>query len=245
MSPSRAVWTLMINWNRSKDGFKPCAEKPTTTSSEDFFSPVPSNPAKTQVRSPSVLLLFRLKYKEIPSVLLLTVPRGLQAQPGCRTLGQRYYIPSGRQSAWAGARELAGVGRQWSRRVVMDRLIRHGTANVLWHRRMMKRFVGPGIISLISWLVALKLLCSQHRCSRVEKAKKKKKKENNSGICASGPGLSSLRVFPRGQGCSLFWWSVYWHSQKVSGRRQVDASPVQKVKQKGGALKLEANLWDL
>lgn len=90
MSHSRVVWTLMINLNSSKDGFKPCTEKPTTTSLEDFFSLLPSNTAKTHIRSPPVLLLSHLKHREISSVFLLTVPWGLQAQPGCWTLQSRY-----------------------------------------------------------------------------------------------------------------------------------------------------------
>lgn len=54
-------------------------------------------------------------------------------------------------------------------------LIRHGTANMLWHWKITKRFVGPGITSLTGWLVANKLLYSQHRRNRVKKAKEDKK----------------------------------------------------------------------
>lgn len=100
----------------------------------------------------------------------------------------------GLQIAWTGAREFAAgclpfprdpqtsvcctacQGNHWrTRRVLIALLIRHGTANMLWHWKITKRFVGPGITSLTGWLVANKLLYSQHRHNRVKKAKEDKK----------------------------------------------------------------------
>lgn len=157
----------MINPNSSKDGFKPCTEKPTAAL-EDFFSPLPCNTAKIHIHSPFILLLFHLVSREIPSVSLLTVPWGLQARSGCCTLWPQP-LPACWHSLNQGWRVCCrrlppsqGVSRhlcaalpsyQWNccgtRQGLIVPVGRHGRENMLWHRRITNALLLLGLYQLL------------------------------------------------------------------------------------------------
>lgn len=123
-------------------------------------------------------------------------------------------------------------------------VFRHGRENLLWHRKITNAFLLPRVYQLLVSLWQTNVSVPSIDTSGSGRQRKK----NHPEVCAPKAVLSNLRPFPRGLGCFLFSGTVhciYRHLQKVSGTLEVNASPAQKVKQKGVALKLEANLWDL
>lgn len=188
VSPLGSLDSLMINPNSSKDGFRPCTEKPTA-SSEDFFSPLHCNAAKIHIHSPFILLLFHLVSRKISSVSLLAVPWGLQAQPGCCRLW-----PQPVSACWhslnRGWRASQGVSRhlcaalppcQWNHCRSWQGLIvpgfGHGRENLLWHRRITNAFLLPGLYQLLVSLWQINVSVPNADTSESGRRRKKKKKK--------------------------------------------------------------------